>query len=207
MNGMGPRNNQSNGYGGRGQYYRNDAYANGNGSRPDSYYDNNNINNGYFPNRSRYPRNDSEPALNTMTGVYPPNGNAQSYETVTTAAGSGSSAEPLGYSTDPSSDNSSFDRVAPISKADYGNNSPSNGQYGYQSNQQYPVGGAQQGYQAAGYPSQNNGPLPPVKDREPPRVPIKLGKSNGAPTPQYDVPTKAAPDKRKSWFSKRFSKS
>lgn len=207
MNGMGPRNHQSNGYGGRGQYYRNDAYGNGNGSRPDSYYDNNNINNGYFPNRSRYPRNDSEPALNTMTGVYPPNGNAQSYETVTTAAGSGSSAEPLGYSTDPSSDNSSFDRVAPTSKADYGNNSPSNGQYGYQNNQQYPVGGAQQGYQAAGYPSQNNGLLPPVKDREPPRVPIKLGKSNGAPTPQYDIPTKAAPDKRKSWFSKRFSKS
>lgn len=205
---MGPRNHQGNGYGGRGQSYRNDGYANGNGSRPDSYYDNNNNNNGYFPNRSRYPRNDSEPALNTMAGVYPPNGNAQSYETVTTAAGSGSSAEPLGYSTDPSSDNSSFDRVAPMSKADYGNNSPSNGQYGYQSGQQqYPVGGAQQGYLAAGYPSQNNGPLPPVKDRAPPRVPIKLGKSApGEPTPQYDLP-KAAPDKRKSWFSKRFSKS
>ncbi|OBT76166.1 hypothetical protein VF21_05022 [Pseudogymnoascus sp. 05NY08] len=205
---MGPRNHQGNGYGGRAQSYRHDGYANGNGSRPDSYYDNNNTNNGYFPNRSRYPRNDSEPALNTMAGVYPPNGNAQSYETVTTAAGSGSSAEPLGYSTDPSSDNSSFDRVAPISKADsYGNNSPSNGQYSYQSGQQqYPVGGAQQGYQAAGYP-QNNGPLPPVKNRAPPRVPIKLGKSApGEPTPQYDLP-KAAPDKRKSWFSKRFSKS
>lgn len=206
MNGMAPRNHQGNGYGGR-QSYRNDGYAYGNGSRPDSYY-NNNSNNGYFPNRSRYPRNDSEPALNTMAGVYPLNGNAQSYETVTTAAGSGSSAEPLGYSTDPSSDNSSFDRVAPISKADYGNNSPSNGQYGYQSSQQqYPVGGVQQGYQAAGYPSQNSGPLPPVKDRAPPRVPIKLGKSApGEPTPQYDLP-KAAPDKRKSWFSKRFSKS
>jgi hypothetical protein len=95
-----------------------------------------------------------------------------------------------------------------MSKADYGNNSPSNGQYGYQSGQQqYPVGGAQQGYLAAGYPSQNNSSLPPVKDRAPPRVPIKLGKSApGEPTPQYDLP-KAAPDKRKSWFSKRFSKS
>lgn len=210
MNGMGPRNQQGNGYGGRGQPYRSDGYANGNGTRPDSYYyDNNNSNNGYFPNRSRYPRNDSEPALNTMAGVYPPNGNAQSYETVTTAAGSGSSAEPLGYSTDPSSDNSSFDRVAPVSKADYGNNSPSNGQYGYQNGQQqqqYPVGGAPQGYQN-GYPSQNDGTLPPVKDRVPPRAPIKLGKSApGAPTPQYDTP-KAVPDKRKGWFSKRFSKS
>ncbi|KAL5347103.1 hypothetical protein ACLOAV_008246 [Pseudogymnoascus australis] len=208
MNGMGPRNHQGNGYGGRGQPYRSDGYGNGNGSRPDSYYyDNNTSNNGYFPNRSRYPRNDSEPALNTMAGVYPPNGNAQSYETVTTAAGSGSSAEPLGYSTDPSSDNSSFDRVAPISKADYGNNSPSNGQYGYQNGQQqqYPVGGTPQGYQS-GYPSQNNGPLPPVKDRVPPRVPIKLGKSApGESTPQYDT-IKAVPDKRKSWFSKRFSK-
>lgn len=203
MNGMGPGNHRGNGHGGRGQPYRNDGYANGNGSRPDSYYDNNNQNNGYFPNRSRYPRNDSEPALNTIAGgVYPPNGNAQSYETVTTAAGSGSSGEPLGYSTDPSSDNSSFDRVAPISKADYGNNSPSNGQYGYQGQQQYPVGGTQQGY-----PPQNGGPLPPVKDRVPPRVPIKLGKSAaGAPAPQYDLP-KAAPDKRKSWFAKRFSKS
>ncbi|KFZ04197.1 hypothetical protein V502_10333 [Pseudogymnoascus sp. VKM F-4520 (FW-2644)] len=203
----GPRNHQGNGYGGRGQPYRNDGYANGNGSRPDSYYDNNNSNNGYFPNRSRYPRNDSEPALNTMAGVYPPNGNAQSYETVTTAAGSGSSGEPLGYSTDPSSDNSSFDRVAPISKPDYGNgqlNGDNANGVGYRSNQQqYPVGGTPL---ANGYPSQNGSPLPPVKDRVPPRVPIKLGKSAGGSAPQYDLP-KAAPDKRKSWFAKRFSKS
>ncbi|KFY48236.1 hypothetical protein V495_01507 [Pseudogymnoascus sp. VKM F-4514 (FW-929)] len=208
MNGMNPRNSHqgNGGYGGRGgQLYRTDGYANGNGSRPDSYYyDNNTQNNGYFPNRSRYPRNDSEPALNTMGGVYPPNGNAQSYETVTTAAGSGSSAEQMGYSTDPSSDNSSFDRVAPISKQEYGNNSPSGGQYGYQNGaqQQYPVGGG------GGY--QNNLPLPPVKDRVPPRVPIKLGKAGGggvSSTPQYEVPVKAVPDKRKSWFAKRFSKS
>jgi hypothetical protein len=212
MNGMAPRNYQGNGYGGRGQPYRNDSYGNGNGPRPDSYYyDNNNNNNGYFPNRARYPRNEPDQTMNNGAGVYPPNGNAQSYETVTTAAGSGSSGEPLGYSTDPSSDNSSFDRVPPISKVEY--NPQSNGQYnggnangyGYQNNQQFAAGATPQGYQANGYQSQNAAPLPPVKDRAPPRVPIKLGKSAGGPT-NYEPP-QPVPDKRKSWFSKRFSKS
>jgi hypothetical protein len=128
-----------------------------------------------------------------MAGVYPRNGNAQSYETVTTAAGSGSSGEPLEYTTDPSSDNSSFDRVP--SKADY--NSPPNGQVN---------GGNANGYgYPNGQPAQNGVPLPPVKDRAPPRVPIKLGKAAGGPT-HYEPP-QPVPDKRKSWFAKRFSKS
>lgn len=119
------------GYGNKyseGRYYggyenRNNVYRDGYESRPDSYYGNNDSNNGYYPSRARVPRNGSEPMLNGYFednrgrgngAVYPPNGNPQSYETVTTASGSGSSSDRdrTGYETHPSSDNSSFDRVA-----------------------------------------------------------------------------------------------
>jgi hypothetical protein len=124
-----PRYGQ-NGYygGGRSQSYRPEsAYMDGRGNgmaRPDSYYNpadnaapnNGGPSNGYFPNRARYPRTASEPHFNNGQSVYPVPANQQSYETVTTASGSGSSADPAGYSTDPSSENSSVDRVAPPPK-------------------------------------------------------------------------------------------
>jgi hypothetical protein len=164
--------------------------------------------NGYYPNRARYPRTASEPHFNN--GIYPGPGNQQSYETVTTASGSGS--DPIGYSTDPSSENSSMDRIAPQvpvkePQETYGFNgfgtTPQfipqvNGFNGQQS-----VNGMQRA--PNGYADQ--GPPPPRKlGKQSPNQPMKLGNTNGNTGP----PPAQRPDvgeKRKSWFGKRFSKS
>lgn len=206
LTGSTTRTHQDNGYGGRGQPSRNDSYGNGAVSKPDGYYDNNYNNNGYQPNRARYPRNGPESTLNNGAGVYSPNGNQQSYETVTTASGSGSSGEPLGYTTDPSSDNSSIDRI-PHSNQSNGqyNGGNSYGGYPSPSNQQYVAGGAPQGYQTNGHQSQNGPPPPPKMEGGPPRPPIKLGTSADGPT-NYEA-ARPVPEKRKSWFGKRFGKS
>ena len=195
----------SNGYYGNGRMSRPESYMdrqNGMG-RGDSYYDSSDggPSNGYVPNRARYPRTASEPQFNPGQGVYPAAGAQHSYETVTTASGSGSSAEHNGYSTDPSSENSSVDRITPL-REDGGNygfngygNTNSHLNNGYN---QYNMSGA------SGVPrSSNQGPPPPPHSQSnaPPRVPVKLGKTisntNEKPAPA---------EKRKSWFGKRFSK-
>jgi hypothetical protein len=207
-----------NGYyaGGRPQSYRPEsAYMDGrsNGmTRPDSYYNTGDNNGGpsnsYYPNRARYPRTPTELHPNNGGSIYAANLNPQSYETVTTASGSGSSGDPAGYSTDPSSDNSSVDRVAPLPPKEpleiYGFSGfgstpqylpPGSGLY-----DQYGSNGMQHGN---GY--QNEGP-PPVPRKEVPgsRVPIKLGTTSRNAQPPAQRP--GAGEKRKSWFGKRFSK-
>jgi len=210
-------------YGGRPQSYRPESrYMNGVSSR-DSYYnygpDYAGPSNGYYPNRARYPRTASEPHFNNGQDVYPTTGNQQSYETVTTASGSGSSADPAGYSTDPSSENSSVDRIqaAPKDPVDnYGFNgfggSPQyappgigiNGQYG-QYGQYGHQGHGPEMSQGNGYHSQGPPPLP-RKDSAASRAPIKLGSSRANSPSTYEVPRPLAGEKRKSWFGKRFSK-
>jgi hypothetical protein len=129
-------------------------------------------------------------------GVYPMPHKDRSYETVTSATPS----DPAGYQTDPtSSDNSSIDRISPAKRAepvnDYG--------IGFSQPQAYEV-------QNFGVGSQvTNRQMPP-----PPPAP-QLGEQADAPPP---VPRKASvlhrqtsqpgnsTDKRKSWFSRRFSK-
>jgi len=198
--------------GGRASSYRPEStYTDGRPggvTRPESYYNNGDNgagpSNGYHPNRARYPRTASEPQFGAGGGVYPPNGNGnpQSYETV--ATGSGSSADPAGYSTDPSSENSSLERIAQLAPKDpsetYGlagfGNTP---QYGL--NEQYVSNGGpvQQGN---GY--QNQGPPPLPRKESVPRVPIKLGATSGNAVLEKKL---SAGEKRKSWFGKRFSKS
>ena len=199
-----------NGYygGGRASYRPDSTYMDGRGNgmtRPDSYYHNSENgmgpSNSYVPNRARYPRTASEPHFNAG-GAYAPNGNPQYYETVTT--GSNSTGDPAGYSTDPSSENSSMDRVATMPPKDraeiYGlagfGNTP---QYGL--NEQYVSNGGpvQQGN---GYQNQGLPPLP--RKESPPRVPIKLGATSGNVVLENSPPPG---EKRKSWFGKRFSKS
>lgn len=167
--------------------------------------------NGYQPNRARYPRTASEPHFN-HGGVYPIPGNQPSYETVATASGSGIS-DPAGYQTDPSSENSSVDRIASLPVKEPGE---SYGFNGFGANPQYPPPGSslkEQQYGASSQQSQANGygnqapPAVPHKASAA-RVPIKLGKSNsngnaGPPPTEYQRP---AAEKRKSWFGKRFSK-
>lgn len=210
-----PRYSQA-GYYGRSQSYRPESYVDGrsNGmTRPDSYYqaaDNAGPSNGYYPNRARYPRTASEPHFANGQGVYPNAGNQQSYETVTTA--SGMSAEPIGYATDPSSENSSMDRITPLPVKEPGE---SYGFSGFGANPQFaPVGsGLQEEYRPNGSPgpsrpayNQNQGP-PAVPRKEVfNRVPIKLGTSSGNAGPAPETKRPAPSEKRKSWFGKRFSK-
>jgi len=143
--------------------------------------------------------------MNNGTGMY---GNQQ-IETGTN--GSGSSGEPLGYSTDPSSENSSLDRMQggppiPEHMDNYGfngfENSPQANLRNYSQNgygDQYGPGG--------GYQGQNGPPPVPRAQTQPqtqPRVPIKLGGGSGNAGPTVYEPPK--PEKRKGWFGKRFSK-
>jgi hypothetical protein len=190
-------------------------------TRPESYYaDGGNAgpagpSNGYYPNRARYPRTASEPHFNGGQGVYPVPGNQQSYETVTTASGSGNS-DPAGYSTDPSSENSSVDRITPLPVKEPGESYGFNGfganpqiaPPGSNLQDQYVANGSNGAQrQGNGYPSQ--GP-PPVPRKEAPiaRVPIKLNASSGnvGPGGQNGQQRPGAGEKRKSWFGKRFSK-
>ncbi|KAG4028476.1 hypothetical protein MFRU_021g00660 [Monilinia fructicola] len=213
-----PRYSQNSYYGGGGgqPYKQNSQYNDGrpNGmTRPDSYYttDNQGAGNGYTPNRSRYPRTASEPHFNS--GVYTaPGGQQRSYETVTTA--SGSSAEAAGYSTDPSSLNSSVDGIHALPQPPkepmetYGFN-------GFGNNPQYlPPGSGineQNGNRRLPIGNQNQGPPPQSKDSTP-RTPMNLGITSGNSVPQKSVveitksDAKPQPEKRKSWFGRRLSK-
>ena len=172
------------------------------------------------------PRNDSDPALygqNSNQGVYPTHGYQQSYDTVTTASGSGShGTDQWGNSTDPSSENSSLDRINQVIKPDlgevygfsgfggapqfqgpileeHGHGNPAYGEPGYGQSSKG-MGPASGGHPYRG----SNGAPPPVPPHVPlkenaPRVPIRLGSSSGNIRPDVG-------EKRKSWFKKRFSK-
>lgn len=188
--------------------------------RPDSYYgmDNGGPNNAYYPNQARHPR--------AANGVYPAPGGQPSYETVTTASGSGSSLEPAGYLTDPSSDNSSLDRMAAVAAAKekpsetYGLDGfgqiPQFAPPGSHLELQYSWNGAQQQQQRQGNGYSNQGATPPPPPQKGGmgvtapirRVPIKLGSTGGNAGPSIPTPTKpvAAAEKRKSWFGRRFSR-
>ena len=177
------------------------------------------------------PRNQSDPALYGHTNgqtIYPSHGHQQSYDTVASASNGSHATDQWGNSTDPSSENSSIDRVQPAAKSDvgdangfngfggapqiqgpifeeHGQNAPAYGQPGY---------GQERVAAGNGYPYQGNeAPIPPVPastKNAGPRVPIKLGGSIGSgvappvstrsPLPSTDV------EKRKSWLKRRFSK-
>jgi len=181
-------------------------------TKPDNYYtgtDSAGPANGYYPNRARYPRTASEPHFNNGQGVYPAPGNQPSYETVATASGSGSS-DPAGYQTDPSSENSSVDRITHLPVKEPGE---SYGFNGFGGNPQYPPPGsglqeqqAPNGQQRQGNGYSTQGPPPVPRKETVTRVPIKLGKTSGNAGPPNDPQRPAAGEKRKSWFGKRFSK-
>lgn len=176
--------------------------------RPDSYFAGENSagpSHGYYPNRARYPRTASEPQFNNNHGVYPVPGNQQSYETVTTASGSGS--DPIGYSTDPSSENSSVDRIPQqVPQETYGFSgfgaTPQFVPPGSDLNGQSIVKNYSTERPANSYPQQG----PPVPNKLGKQAPMKLGETSGnAGPPPAQRPE--AGEKRKSWLGKRFSKS
>ncbi|ROT35464.1 hypothetical protein SODALDRAFT_337455 [Sodiomyces alkalinus F11] len=179
------------------------------------------------PSRQRTPRMLSEPARGHGDGshhqnVYPLPHKDRSYETVTTAAGSGSS-EQAGYQTDPtSSENSSIDRPSPTKRRerinDYGIGfsqpattyqppafSVSSGPRAPGSNgavpQLAPLGPNQNQSQSQNHGDTTSPPAIPRKD-------VGGGSSGGSillrkPSALQRSDTT---EKRKSWFSRRFSK-
>ncbi|KAL8737868.1 MAG: hypothetical protein Q9181_001271 [Wetmoreana brouardii] len=195
--------------------------------RPDSTFDNYGANYnqpGY--SRRAGQRVNSDPALygTNSQGLYPAHVYHQSYDTVASASGNEShNTDPWGNSTDPSSENSSIDRVPQAPKPDSAETYGFNG-FGGAPQFQGPIledramsssdYGQMSGY---GQPQKlNNGPadhnrnaVPPtppphaLPKQNPPRVPIKLGSSPDKPKPSSN----GNAEKRKSWLKRRFSRS
>ncbi|KND88632.1 Uncharacterized protein C19C7.04c [Tolypocladium ophioglossoides CBS 100239] len=182
------------------------------GTARNSYFDSQGYGGGGYNNshgrptpRERTQRMHSEPHYQTYgreQNVYPMPHKDRSYETVTSAAPSGNS-DPAGYQTDPtSSDNSSIDRAPPAKRKepvnDYG--------IGFSQSQTYQAPDFSVGLGA----NSNNHPLPPPPTEA---AQYSSGPAPGIPRKQPSVLKRQASqqrpdnsDKRKSWFSRRFSK-
>ncbi|KFG86508.1 hypothetical protein MANI_109820 [Metarhizium anisopliae] len=131
-------------------------------------------------------------------GVYPMPHKDRSYETVTSAAPSGSS-DPAGYQTDPtSSDNSSIDRISPAKRSepvnDYG--------IGFSQTNAYDVQNFSVGKQVKNH---SLPPLPPPTEPQAAAPPQSVPRK-GSLLRQKISQSSANPEKQKSWFSRRFSK-
>ena len=140
--------------------------------------------------------------------------------------------EPWGNSTDPSSENSSIDRIQPGPKADpgeaYGFNGFTNGpqfsdtileEYGqpHPNHHQPAYGESMIGQNGAHLHQYQRGlssvpshgpPAPPPKDSLPPKLPAKYSAMGGARQKELSGPSRVdgPGDKRRSWLKKRFSK-
>ncbi|KAK4940678.1 hypothetical protein LTR28_009079 [Elasticomyces elasticus] len=199
----------------RGGYYNN--------RRPDSYIDGNYVGPAPTPGRNRFgARMASDPTMVRYSGgqqVYPQHTYHQSHDTVNTGVTNGSdSTGPWANSTDPSSENSSLDRVSAAAKPAHMSHNGEN----YGANGGHFHGPIMEEYGPPGshggaYPQQMhkapNGyggapPPPPV------RAPIKLGgdpSSSAIPPQGGSLPSTArssAKDEKKKggWLKRKFSK-
>lgn len=178
----------------------------GMGMRPDSFVEEHPGSSQQWPARSGM-RNSSMPQYYAQVGEAPSpsHSHQQSYETMT------SGSDENGKSTNPSSQNSSFDQLHQLRKPE---DQSYDGQNGYNGNfspvsppRQYgpPYGGPQNG----NYAIQQRGPAPPPpKEYVPnnPRVPIKLNSGSGG-AQEFENELKKTPSpKRQSWFKRKFSR-
>ncbi|RYP45101.1 hypothetical protein DL769_011482 [Monosporascus sp. CRB-8-3] len=166
--------------------------AMGGQQREPGYYD------GQDGGRTRYSRPQPEPPMmNRPAGgrnVYPMPNNHRSYETVASGSGSGSYGEPAGYQTDPtSSENSSIERRSPPKRQDPVNDYGIS--FGQESSYQAPNFGVPMGASATG-----SGPPPRHQGGS------LLRKTSRAGNPGSAQDRQGMGEKRKSWFSRRFSK-
>jgi hypothetical protein len=165
---------------------------------------------GYAGGRQRPNRQHSEMPNHNVNGrdhhAYQLSHKDRSYETVTSAAASGGS-DPAGYQTDPtSSDNSSIERRSPNKRPEPVND------YGIGFSQSH--NGPDPNF-SVGNGHRDHHPLPPhphppsAGARHPAQIAPNTIPRKEAPSVLRRQPTQqstAAPEKRKSWFSRRFSK-
>lgn len=193
--------------------------------RPDRTYVDSNGSNYNQPGYGRRVnhRANSDPMLygTNNQSVYPTHGYHQSHDTVASASGNEShNTDPWGNSTDPSSENSSIDKIQHGPKPDpaeiYGFNGfggapqfqgPILEEHGV-NDQAYgePIDYGHTQNMGNGFPIHNRNPIPPP--------PHASSKPNGARVPikLESLPTKERPaangntEKRKSWLKRRFSR-
>ncbi|KAL8813608.1 MAG: hypothetical protein Q9223_000250 [Gallowayella weberi] len=196
--------------------------------RPESTYIENNGSSLHQPGYNRRFNNNranSDPMLygTNSQGVYPMHGYHQSHDTVASTSGNEShNTDPWGNSTDPSSENSSIDRIQHPQKPDpaetYGFNGlggapqfqgPILEEHGVNDRAYGKIAEYEQPQPMVnGSPihSRNAVPPPPPphtsSKSNPPRVPIKLGSSPASEKPSLN----GASEKRKSWLKRRFSR-
>lgn len=212
-------------YSGRLDGSQQDLRAYGMGQR-DSYYEQQPGYSSHGPpaqgGRRGWPRMSSEPQYGSAYRQQNPNeyaipSNHRSYETVTSASGSGSSGEPAGYQTDPtSSDNSSIERVQSATKRqqepanDYGIGFSHSATYQPQA---FTVGMRGPGMNGGGVGNSQassalnyggSAPAPPVPQKDQGSMLRKPISAAGVQEQPQQRP--AEPEKRKSWFARRFSK-
>jgi len=181
------------------------------------------------PSRNKFgARMNSEPIMQRYNGgghPYSTPGYGQTRDTINTGGSNGSASDQWHNSTDPSSDNSSIERMKAEGHGEYGYPTPpqrepisEDGHYTYNNgggyNPSYMAGagpGASSGHPAHQY---NNGPpapppkavmggpvqAPPVHNPAAPRQLIKLNPAANDPS------RPPAGEKRKSWLKRRFSK-
>ncbi|KAI9769350.1 MAG: hypothetical protein M1840_004051 [Geoglossum simile] len=228
--------NSNGGYSRRSSYYSHNGY-NARGpqdggyygsrpspARPESHGENHHSNSPHFQNRPRFgQRGNTEPPLNSSgQNFYPSNAHQQSVDTVNTVSGGSYNTDPWGYSTDPSSEDSSIDRrdqgmkvgTADSYGVQFGNaaqpqlanglNYPGYSQGNGSHNTPNPADPNGTGYYNRGSPAPpvvppHHPPLPPKDSAPALRAPIKLGSTPAT------APVGGEGGKRKSWF-KRFSR-
>ena len=196
-------------------------------ARPDSITDNYVASPNQHGNGRRFgPRVNTDSLLygNNIQNTYPPHNYQQLYDTGgSTSANESHGTDQWGNSTDPSSENSSIDRVQHVSKPDlgevygfngfggapqfqgpileeHGHGAPTYGQPGY--GQSHMMSGGSHAYQGNGI-SNGTPPPPHVPPKEVgTRMPIKLGNSSIKGNTSSDMNN----EKRKSWLKRRFSR-
>jgi hypothetical protein len=173
------------------------------------------------PQRTRYGnRMQSDPQIYNQQRPYPQHGYHQSYDTVNTGYTNGSdSTGPWANSTDPSSENSSLDRVNAMNKPQdphgaynqNGYNGPIMEEQGAGAYGDYPY---QDGY-GQQRQQQNGGGYGGPRDNyrrhntapNDGRRPMQLNGGYSQPPPAGHLPSnKREPEKRKSWLARKFSK-
>ena len=190
--------------------------------RPDSYVDNYNAPAQQNSGRNRFAqKNHSDPAL-YGENAFPNHQYRESYDTATTGSGS-HNTDQWGNSTDPSSVNSSVDRLPRKQEDSYGFNGIGGGaEFNHpimeEQRQGQPAYG-ENGYGRSPYGSNAYGSSNNALGGPPPPPPHKNGANSGSPAPIrlggdpsnsaiYEAPAvrPGQGDKRKSWFKRRFSK-